>query len=212
VSFEALKLESSKLKTRPEQCGRHKRRRESGQTLSDTDSNHEENEADVAESISTQRHPKRERRRSSPRLQSRRERLRSPSPIYDWEDFKDISPPDLSEETRNESQMPSSDRPDSSSEVDWESFLCKDSEMLPSSNWEAEFLEHQARIIDRHSYKEWTQNEDYSALEDPEDAPWHPYDPEDVMLQDFESEVHAESLDNELEGQNTICYGVVSIL
>jgi hypothetical protein len=164
------------------------------------------------EGTSPQRHGKRRRRKSHTPLQLRRERLRSPSPLYDWEGFKDITPPSLFEESGNESQSPSSDRPDSASEVDWESFLCEDSEMLPPSNWEAEFLKHQERIMDRSSYKGWIQDKEHFASEDLEDAPWYPYDPEDVLLPDFRSEVHAKSLANGFEEQNTICYGVVSVL
>jgi hypothetical protein len=99
---------------------------------------------------SPKRHGNRKRRHS---LRSKRGRLRSQSPFFDWKDVDETEPPSLSGRSGNESQLPSSDGPESASEVDWESFLCEDAEMLPASNWEAEFLKHKAKVMAVFDYR-----------------------------------------------------------
>lgn len=66
--------------------------------------------------------------------------------------------------------------------------------------------------MDRYSYKGLIQDEEQSESGDGEDEPWYPYDPEDVLNPGFESEMDGISFTGGLEGQNTICYGMVSVL
>jgi hypothetical protein len=165
-----------------------------------------ENTQDLFESISPQKLQKRQRKSSYTELQSREKRARSQSPSLDWNSDNGIGTPNISDDSGNE--LPSS-RPESASEVDWESFLCED-EMLPPSNWEAEFLKHKTKIMDRYSYKGLMQDEEQSESGDGDDEPWYPYDPEDVLNLDFESKMDGISFAGGLQGQNAICYGMVS--
>jgi hypothetical protein len=176
--------------------------------LANKGSSHEENIQDLSEGISPQKHQKRQRLSSYTELQSRKKGSRSQSPSLDWDSDNGIGTPNISEDSGNE--LPSN-RPESASEVDWESFLCED-EMLPPSNWEAEFLKHWANIMDGYSYKGLIQDEQRSKSGAGGDEPWYPYDPEDVLNPDFESDMDGISITGRLEGQNTICYGMVSVL
>ena len=76
--------------------------------------------------------------------------------------------------------------------MDWTSFfavLCEDSEMLPSSNWEADFLAYQAQ------------------LKAGGDDSWCPYDPE-IILSGRQIESQGESAIDDADKK--ICYGAVS--
>ena len=139
----------------------------------------------------------------------RRDRFRSPSPFQGWEDGIDTAPPSQSQSSEKEtdSQLPYSEGQDSQSDVDWESLLCEDIEMLPQSNWEADFLAHQARIMACSDYRRLQYDE---LIEGNGDEPWHPYDPESMIV-DSQMELHSDSANDEL-GDKIICYGVVSPL
>lgn len=138
----------------------------------------------------------------------RKDRFRSPSPFQGWEDGIDITPPSQSQSSEKEtdSQLPYSEGQDSQSDVDWESLLCEDIEMLPESNWETDFLAHQAQIMACSDYRGLQHNE---LIDDNGDEPWHPYDPESMIL-DGHMELHIDSTKDKLEGDKIICYGVVS--
>jgi len=107
----------------------------------------------------------------------------------------------------SESKLPES-RGESASEVDWEAFLY-DEQMLPSSNWEAEFLKHEAVMLDNYSYKALIYSDEESRLGYCDDDPWYPHDPERVLRAGCESEVAATS---EIDGSVIICYGIVSFM
>ncbi|KAH0538029.1 hypothetical protein FGG08_005341 [Glutinoglossum americanum] len=173
--------------------------------LANKGSSREENPQDLLESISPQKRWKRQRQSSDTEPRSRKKRSLSQSPSLDWDSDNGIDTPNISEDSGNKL---SSSRPESASEVDWESYLCED-EMLPPSNWEAEFLEHRAEEMDHYSYKGLIQDEEQPGSGDGEDEPWYPYDPEDMLNQDFESEMDGISFTGGLEGQNIICYGMI---
>lgn len=138
----------------------------------------------------------------------RRDGFRSPSPFHEWEEGIETTPPSQSQTSAKEtdSQLPYSEGPDSQSEVDWEALLSDDIEMLPESNWEADFLVHQAQIMGCVNYKSLGHDEfiQYNGEE-----PWHPYDPESIHI-DGHDELHTDSVDAEMEGDTIVCYGVVS--
>ena len=146
----------------------------------------------------------------------RRPSFRSPSPFHDWDHDRGVGEGHLSlsqssEKADDSSQIPESVEPDSSSEVDWESFIREDSVVLPSSNWEAEFLLHQAQALDRTSYKGLL----YGALSLPlkddgadEEEPWHPYDPESIVPERI-YELYDIPNEDQIERDGLICYGAV---
>lgn len=152
------------------------------------------------EGVSTKMHGKLKRRRRHDTRRERFLRFRSPSPFYEWEVENEKSPQSQSQSSDKgtDSQLQSSEGPDSASEMaemDWAAFfavICEDSEMLPSSNWEADFLAYQAQLT-----------------AGGEDA-WFPYDPE--SLPKNQTEILTDSANDEAEGEKMICYGVVSIL
>ena len=152
------------------------------------------------EGVSPKRLGKRKRRRRHERRRERFLRFRSPSPFYEWEVDNEKSPQSSSQSSDKgtDSQLQSSEGPDSASEMtemDWAAFfavICEDSEMMPSSNWEADFLAYQAQLT-----------------AGGEDA-WFPYDPESLPRN--QTEILTDSANVEAEGEKWLCYGVVSIL
>lgn len=92
--------------------------------------------------------------------------------------------------------------------------MCPDSEMLPPSNFEADFLVHQKQVLSHFDYRglqyhDWSEFQDNAEAE--QDEPWHPYDPEIVSL-DHQNDLQTESNIEMLEGEKIICYGAVSAL
>ena len=150
--------------------------------------------------------PKRQRAHGS-----RKSTAGSSSPIEEGDDGNEGHYPHTprSSDIEAESQVPSSEILDSQSEVDWTSLLCEDVEMLPPSNWEAEFLEYQARMMAESDDRGVRHD---GSNEDPEDEPWYPYDPES-MSKDENTELHNDGKHNGIEGDPSdqiVCFGAVS--
>lgn len=80
--------------------------------------------------------------------------------------------------------------------------------MLPASNWEEEFLKHEARLMDRYSYEGLVEVEASEVSGDSQDQPWYPYDPANIVDAHFISELDGEKFPDVAEGK--ICYGIVS--
>jgi hypothetical protein len=140
-------------------------------SISTSSSSSSDMEIDEMEGMLLEKQRKRKRRKSSLQFQPKSRVFRSPSPFCEWGDSNDVTPPSLIEESGNESQLPS-DIPDSGSDFEWDSFI-DDGEMLPVSNYFANFQQHQAKILSSFSYKGLTDGDEFdAALEDPNDAPW----------------------------------------
>jgi hypothetical protein len=154
-------------------------------------------------------HPRDEKVKRRQLHHPRKESSRSPSPIHPWEEGVETAPPTQSQSSEKEtdSQLPCSEGQDSQSEVDWESVLRDDIEMF-DSNWEAEFLVDQAKIMACSDDRDPLPDE---PIQGNEDEPWYPYDPESI-LSDNHIELHNDSVNDELEGEKLICFGVVSVL
>jgi hypothetical protein len=163
------------------------------------------------EGFSLQKHASRKRRKSNPQLQLEDSIFRSPSPFLDrWTDAEEDSPLDLVEESGNDSQLPS-DIPDSGSDFEWDSFICEDSEMLPASNFEEEFLLHRAKLMGSFTYKGWIQDEDVDEAEDPNDAPWYPCDPDNGLVPESGGDSHMDVSGTNPEESHLMCYGMVRL-
>jgi len=194
--------------TRRNQGGAGKHPREYDDTSSDTDSSFGDDDEDAFKDVLSHKH--RERKRPRRKSSSRHvDPFRSSSPLFEWDDSREITPPGLAEESPGESQIPS-DAGDTPSDVDWGSFLCEDSETLPASNWEAEFREHQEMVMNSINYKSWGTDNYYGLSEDPDDAPWYPCDPDNGLLSEFGHEMHTISRVNSMKENDTICFGMVS--
>lgn len=182
---------------------RHKRSRQNDHKDSDVDWSGGEGsiETETDETPGVRKRP----------LVSRDDTLRSPSPGFQWDNDSNgdtsVTPSDAD---GSESGFPSSDGPDSSLDLDWDSFVCVREDSLPASNWEAEFLEHKNKVMAATNYKGLFYDTSIQDDEGQEEDPWYPYDPENVLsspaaLAD-DTVMPIESLDEEL----TICYGMVS--
>ena len=163
------------------------------------------------EGLVQQTHKKRKRHQAhDPRTST----IGSPSPVDEGGDVIEESEGDhlqigQSSDRETESQIPSSEMRDSQSEVDWESLLCEDIEMLPRSNWEAEFLEYQARMMANSDDRGLRLDE---SSQNPEDEPWYPYDPES-MPSNGNTELQNNSIHNGMDGGESdqiVCFGAVS--
>lgn len=180
----------------------------------DLESSHRDETSDdyYTEGVSLQRQGKPKRRQIH---HPSRDTFQSPSPFHEGEDGIETNTPGPSQssEKESDSQLPRSEGSDSASEVDWESLLCEDIEMLPPSNWEADFLVHQAQIMARSDYRglRYDDLNQSNGDDDSGDEPWHPYDSES-MLVDGQTELHIDSANEEPEGEKIVCYGVVSVL
>jgi hypothetical protein len=133
--------------------GNRKRLRGESVQASDQGSSEDGASSNKLEGLPPQKYGDRKRQQIS---HFRRDSLQSLSMFHEWRDGNEVgdpSPSESSEKADDSSQLPRSKGPDSASELDWELFIREDSEILPYSNWEADFLEHQARIMDRSGYK-----------------------------------------------------------
>lgn len=205
-------LNSTESKARPKHSGfngTRKRRWNRSDANSSSDSNRGSDEDSEIESISLHNHSRRKRRKSNPQLQWKESIFRSPSPFPDhWSDADEVSPPDLVEESGNDSHLPS-EIPDSGSDFEWGLFIREDSEMLPVSNFEAEFILHRAEMSGSFTYKGWIQDDDSNEPEDPSDAPWYPCDPDNGLVLESGGDLHMESSGNNPEDADVVCYGMI---
>jgi len=86
-----------------------------------------------------------------------------------------------------------------------------DIHMLPESNWEADSLRYEAKVLNSFSYRGWVLREENDTLsEDPEDIPWEVFDPDCLHDINLDSE-QKEDILVDLDSESRICYGVVSI-
>jgi hypothetical protein len=153
---------------------------------------------------SPQKRGKRHRRLSQTVPQSKTKRPRSQSPVVSEESDDQIDTPNKAEDSKNETPTST---PESASDIDWDAFLWE-KEMLPASNWEEEFLKHEAKLTDRYSYKGLVEVEAPEESGDSQDQPWYPYDPANIVDAHCVSEVDGEKFPDGAEGK--ICYGIVS--
>lgn len=193
--------------TRSKSININKRQRETSQTSSEFDSSDEDNYEDFMEELLHPRTRRHQRRRSAVDDFLDREEL------HTWDESCGITSQDfsdLSHRGEDGSQTPS-DLPDSTFEVEWDSFVCEDGNLLPPSNWEEDFLMHKAKIMNTYSYKGWVLGDEKDETGDMQDVPWHPYDPDEILDAEFEDE-SCQISGREVGTTAKLCYGVVSLL
>jgi hypothetical protein len=147
---------------------------------------------------------KRHRRLSQTDPQSKTKRSRSQSPVVSEDSDDQIDTPNKAEDSENERPTRT---PESAADIDWDAFLLE-KEMLPPSNWEEEFLNHKAKLMDRYSYKGLVEVEVPEESGDSQNQPWYPYDPANIVDAHCVSEVDGGKFPDGVEGK--ICYGIVS--
>jgi hypothetical protein len=172
--------------------------------LPDSRSSSEKDDEKPPAKISPQKRGKRRRALSQTPSQLKSKRTRSQPPSLGENFHNGIDTSDNSEDSENE--LPSS-MPESASDIDWGAFLWE-KEMLPATNWEEEFLKHQANLMDHSSYKGLAEAEAPEESGDCQDQPWYPYDPANIVEVHIESEVDGEQFPDGAEDK--ICYGIVS--
>jgi hypothetical protein len=95
--------------------------------------------------------------------------------------------------------------------VDFDSFLSESTDFLPESNWEAEFLLHQAEVMAKAAAFSESRFYD-STLSDDDEEPWHPYDPDYDQYRELPDLDEADSGSDYLHcasKQITVCFGIV---
>jgi hypothetical protein len=149
---------------------------------------------------------KRKRSTSNSQQHGTNTRLLSPPPFFDLDVFNNIDPQEDSEVSSYLQNSNNDDDGESIFDFDWRSFLREDLDTLPPSNWEEEFSEYYATVVDN-----WQSNMSLDLIsEEPDDKerweiPWHPFDPDFSILQRLGDP------SNGYSDQSKTCFGVVSI-